>query len=50
MVKELFSVYCSCIEDTVKLIDCESCINRENGKCQYEKKSEDFNQEKIEND
>jgi len=45
--KESCSIYCPCIEDTVKLIDCESCVNMKNGKCQYDKKGTDLKEEKY---
>lgn len=43
---EMGSIYCPCIEDTVKLADCKSCVNMKNGECQYKKESVNCNQTK----
>lgn len=45
--KESCSIYCPCIKDTVKLIDCESCVNMKNGKCQHDKKGTDLKEKNI---
>ncbi len=40
--KKYSSVYCVCINDTVKLTDCEECsdFSAEEGRCAYEQKKE----------
>jgi hypothetical protein len=50
MDKESYSVYCPCIDDTVKLVDCKSCVDMKDGKCQYQKKSADSSHKEVKDD